>query len=585
MPGHVIVCGMGDVGYRVVELLHRLGEPVQVVTDKVREERRLAAEARGIRVVLGDARSEHLLIAAGLFEAKALLAATDQDLVNIEIALDVRRHCPDLPIVLRVFDEQLARHLEPALQVRRCLVMSALAAPSFAAAALGESVLVSFPVGDVAFVTGQARGGGPLAGLRSVGALAGTHRLHTLLREHAAGLTPLPAAVEPIEVEDRLTLLARKADWDSLCGAAEEPPPAAMRRERLPWPGRLSRASGRAVAAWRREPLLLRVVLASLLLLIPAAALFLHFELHLKLADALFYTVTNLYGSINLSHPSPSVRFLEACLLILGSISVATLYSLFTSYLVGVRLRRLLGGVLTVPRGGHVIVVGLGRVGARILEELIEAGVPVVAIDADPGARLLPSVRTMAPVVTGDARSADILAQAHLASARAVVAVTSDDAVNLGISLAAKRASPRVRTVVRLFDADFARKVESVLGIDASMSASRIAAPTFAAAVLAPQVSKALIVRDHLFVLSERQAGADWAGMTPAELRAGKGIHVLMRGAELAAKPSAAATAAGDEEPLRAEETLVAVSCRSLAPSWADQEAATATARRSLVDM
>jgi Trk K+ transport system NAD-binding subunit len=579
---------MGDVGYRVVELLDRLGEPVRVVTDRVREERRVAAEARGIPVVLGDARNELLLIEAGLFEAKALLAATDQDLVNIEIALDVRRHRPDLPIVLRVFDEELARQLEPALDVRRSLVMASLAAPSFAASALGESILVSFPVGGVPFVVGQVPAGGRLAGSRSVGAVARTHRLHTLLQERAGagGMTALPPAGEPVEATDRLTLLGCKADWDDLFGSAEEPSPGG---ERARWRSRLGRRLARAAAVLRGEPFPLHLVLVSLGLLIPSAVLFYHFHLRLTLADALFYTITNLYGSIGLTHTSSMVKLYQALLVIVGSASVAVLYSLFTAYLVGLRLRRLLGSK-TLPRGGHVLVVGLGRVGARVIQELMAVGVPVVAIDADPAARLLPSVRTIAPVVTGDARSGDILTHARLASARAVVAVTSDDAVNLGICLAAKRANPRVRTVVRLFDAEFAQKVESFLDIDASMSASRIAAPTFAAAVLAPDVTKAVIVRDRLLVLLERRAGADWAGARPSELRERQGIHVLMRGGELAscnagsggdaggsasgragrsAEGSGDSAAVADDKPLRAEEDVLAVFCRTLAAPWA----------------
>jgi Trk K+ transport system NAD-binding subunit len=295
--------------------------------------------------------------------------------------------------------------------------------------------------------------------------------------------------------------------------------------------------------------------------------LFFHFRLGLPLSDAILYTVTNLYGSSVLTNTSTGVKLYEALLLILGTISVATLYSLFTAYLVDSRLRRILGGQ-PMFRGGHVIVVGMGRVGFRVLHELVAVGVPVVAVDANPSAPLLAGVRPVAPVVTGDARSADVLAQARLASARAVIAATSDDAVNLSISLTAKRANPRVRTVSRLFDAEFARKVESALGVDAAMGASRIAAPTFAASVLAPHVAKAVIVRDRLLVLLERPAG-DWAGKKPSELHAGEGIQVLLRGGELIT----AGGAALDEKPLQAEEEVLAVFCRELAVPWEEERA------------
>ncbi|HQQ76922.1 MAG TPA: NAD-binding protein, partial [Thermoanaerobaculia bacterium] len=143
-PGPFLVCGMGHVGYRIVELLTRLGEPVVVVTRETRSEWQRAAAAAGAKVVMGDARDPELLRAAGLMEARGLLAVTDHDPVNLEIALDARRLRPDLPVVARLFDQNLAQQLEATHGVRRALSVSALAAPAFAGAALGESILASF---------------------------------------------------------------------------------------------------------------------------------------------------------------------------------------------------------------------------------------------------------------------------------------------------------------------------------------------------------------------------------------------------------------------------------------------------------
>jgi Trk K+ transport system NAD-binding subunit len=85
----VLVCGLGHFGYRAAELLLRLGERVVVVSLGAREEWRRDVEALGATVVLGDARDGRVLERAALAEAKAVLALTDADLVNIEIALDV----------------------------------------------------------------------------------------------------------------------------------------------------------------------------------------------------------------------------------------------------------------------------------------------------------------------------------------------------------------------------------------------------------------------------------------------------------------------------------------------------------------
>ncbi len=566
MSNHFIVCGMGDIGYRVVELLHRLGETVVAITERALEERLQTAEAMGVRVLLGDARSERLLLEAGLQEAKGVIAATDRDLVNIEIAFDARRLRPDIPVVVRLFDQELARQLETALDLRRALGMSALAAPSFAAAAMGDAILASFPLDEVPYMVGrQTVEAGPLAACATVGTLARVHQLQTLVLERAEGeCVPLPRREERLRPGDRLSLFGRKDDWERVFGTPEAALPLG---EKIPWLRRLRRGLARAFAVWREEPLALRAVFLSLCLLIPLTVLLFQYYLKLTLVDAIFFTITNLHGEIGMTEAAPAeIKLYEVLIMILGSITVATLYSMITDYVVGSRLRKLLGG-RPMPKKGQVVVVGMGNVGFRVVYELKQVGVPVVAVDADPDAPFLATIRTLAPVILGDARLNETLERAGLSRARAVVAATGDDSVNLGIGLSARRMNPGVRTVVRQFDADFARKVEKALGIDAALGASRIAAPTFAASALFPDVAKAFIVQDRLIVALRRKAGPDWAGRKPSELRAEQGIRILMRGGVL----TAASVAVVDEKPLAEDEEVLAALWRTLAPPWSEQ--------------
>src|SRR5688500_5614740 len=109
MSGHIVVYGLGQVGYQIVGLLLHLNHSITVVTQAVRPDWLRFTEKRGVRVILGDVRDESLLVEAGIYDAAALIAATDRDAINLEIALDTRRRCPDLPIVIRLFDPHLAR--------------------------------------------------------------------------------------------------------------------------------------------------------------------------------------------------------------------------------------------------------------------------------------------------------------------------------------------------------------------------------------------------------------------------------------------------------------------------------------------
>ena len=119
--GHVIVCGLGRVGYRLAMMLLRLGERVVVINETARADWLRAVTDAGAEVISGDARSAATLAAAGLPTAKAIIAATNHDVVNIETALDARQERPDLPIVVRLFDRDLADMLEDRLGVRRAL--------------------------------------------------------------------------------------------------------------------------------------------------------------------------------------------------------------------------------------------------------------------------------------------------------------------------------------------------------------------------------------------------------------------------------------------------------------------------------
>lgn len=553
MAGHCIVCGMGDVGYRVVELLQRLGESVVVVTSEAREDRRRMAEAQDVRILIGDARNEQLLRDAGLASAKAVIAATDQDLVNIEVFLDSQRLRPEVPVVVRLFDQDLARQLEGSFGLRRALGMAALSAPSFVAAALGESFLGTFSVLDKPFVIGRHRvEDGPLRDCPSLGAVADRHRLVPLIRERAGeACAALPSPEDPVLAQDRLSLLARKKDWDRLFGSD---PAAAPKASAIPLGLRLRQGFSRLRTFWREEPMPLRAVFLSLCVLIPLTVAVFHSFVHLPLADSIFHTVANLHGEIVLSNDgvAPGIKLYEIVLMILGSITLATLYSMLTDYVVGSRLRKVLGGQ-PMPRKDHVVVVGIGSVGFQVIRELTAVGIPVVAVDFEPDRPFLADVRTRASVVLGDGRLGETLERAGVATARAVVATSDDDSANLGIGLGARRLNPGVRTVVRLFDSDFARKIESTLGIDVALGASRIAAPTFAASALFRDVVKAFIVQDRLMVLLLRRAGAEWGGRSPSALRSEEGITILMR---------------NGDEPLREDEEVLAALWRKVAPPW-----------------
>lgn len=145
---HVVVCGLGTVGFRIVEELLALGEQVFVIERKGDGDYVALARALGAEVLIGDARTENLLRSMNVGRARSVIVATNDDLANLEIAMDVREQFPEVPIVLRLYDQRLAKRVGDSLKIQLSVSTSKLAAPLFASAAIDPAVVGTHRVGE-----------------------------------------------------------------------------------------------------------------------------------------------------------------------------------------------------------------------------------------------------------------------------------------------------------------------------------------------------------------------------------------------------------------------------------------------------
>lgn len=145
---HIVVCGLGHVGGRVAESLLKSG--YDVVGIEQEESNKLAPRIRalGIPVIEGDVRLVEVLKRAGVERARSIIICTNNDMANIEAAF----HCRDLNdkarLVVRMFDDNLAKRMKHVAGIDEIFSTSALAAPFFAGAALDLDVYRTFTVGD-----------------------------------------------------------------------------------------------------------------------------------------------------------------------------------------------------------------------------------------------------------------------------------------------------------------------------------------------------------------------------------------------------------------------------------------------------
>ncbi|MCG3122380.1 MAG: Glutathione-regulated potassium-efflux system protein KefC [Phycisphaerales bacterium] len=143
MKDHVILVGLGKLGFRTFKLLRRLGHRVVVI--EATEKNKFLDEVRrdGSALLIGDARHDELLRDAGVEKARSIILATSDDMVNLEAALDARRMNPGIRVVLRMFDQQLADKVREGFNIRVAMSQSSISAPAFATAAVEPSIVGS----------------------------------------------------------------------------------------------------------------------------------------------------------------------------------------------------------------------------------------------------------------------------------------------------------------------------------------------------------------------------------------------------------------------------------------------------------
>lgn len=237
-----------------------------------------------------------------------------------------------------------------------------------------------------------------------------------------------------------------------------------------------------------------RVLLALFFLFAAGVTLFQQ-ALQLTLVDAIYFTSTIVttvgFGDYNLKDESAAVKLFGSLLMFAGVVLIAVLSSFLTNYFVSgaAARRRAEHGARRLKE--HVILCGLGSVGFEVAERLVAQNVPVVVVDGTPGDAAWHNLshRGHILLLVGDAARPDVLVRAGLDKARALIAATSEDAVNLEIGLVAqtlaeeRRPSHRpLRLVLRCFDPDIASRVHAVSDVYTLLSSAEIAAPLFVAA-------------------------------------------------------------------------------------------------------
>lgn len=209
MHDHVVLFGLGKLGLRVLQQLLHLGELVVAVEKDPAGANIAFARQSGVPVLVGHGREPDIFARVNLATAKSIILATDDDLANLEIALDARKIKPDIHVVLRMFDQELAAKIKEAFDIQLAFSTTELAAPLFATASSDPSIINSFYVGSQLLVVAQVQvvPGSTLVG-KAVSWLFSELHAITLESRRGEHSTPMPGLATTVAAGDLLTLQA-----------------------------------------------------------------------------------------------------------------------------------------------------------------------------------------------------------------------------------------------------------------------------------------------------------------------------------------------------------------------------------------
>ena len=465
----------------------------------------IAEELRGAGARIIKINTAADLLGAGVHRARAVVCAGPNDAINLEIALLARQYSPNVRVVARLANDVLREAVAAVNGPGAILDVAELATPSVVEAVLSRNTH-QFDTAGIEFVVWGSEA--PYdATLREIYAdLAPVAVVH-------GKNSPTPGEVVPCPGRD---LHVYAGDWTSMIGVKDEleargikvPPPTATRSRH----SRVRRAIDAARAMRDDVNPLLFPSLAFALLLVLGSTAIVHYTYQnprMTWIDALYFaseTITTVgYGDFSFAQQSTALRLFAVGLMFGGVIVTAILVAFLADLLLSRRFVQTAGLRRARRMRDHVVVVGLGSVGIRVVSDLTAAGYDVLVIEQDENNRFLATAAELdVPVIFGDPTMRQTLESARVDHARGVAVVTQSDMQNIetGIVLLEILGSEtKVPLVLRVQGRALGTAVNQRFGFENVRSIVDLAAPWFIGAAMGLQVLGTFWVGQRSFMV------------------------------------------------------------------------------------
>ena len=484
----------------------------------------IAEELRGAGARIIKINTAADLLGAGVHRARAVVCAGPNDAMNLEIALLARQYSPNVRVVARLANDVLREAVSAVNGPGAILDVADLAAPSIVEAVLSRNTH-QFDTAGIEFVVwgSEAPHGGTLreihADLAPVAVVRGKN-------------SPEPGEVVPCPGRDERVYTG---DWTSMIGVKEELEARGIKLPRKTSTrarhSRIRRAFDAARAMLDDVNPMLYPSLAFAVALTLGATAVVHFTYQnprMSWIDAMYFaseTITTVgYGDFSFAQQSTSLRLFAVALMFGGVTVTAILVAFLADLLLSRRFVQLAGLRRARHMRNHVVVVGLGSIGIRVVSDLTAAGYDVLVIEQDEDNRFLSAAAELdVPVIFGDPTMRQTLESARVDRARGVAVVTADDMENIetGIVLLDILGSDtKVPIILRVQGRALGAAVNQRFGFDNVRSIVDLAAPWFIGAAMGLQVLGTFWVGQRSFMVGGMlvAAGSELDGLRMWEL-------------------------------------------------------------------
>jgi voltage-gated potassium channel Kch len=504
---HIIVSGDDALATTIVEELNKAG-------------------ARIVRL------ADTELADAGVATARAVVCAGADDAKNLEIALLARKANPDVRVVARLANDVLRTAMAADNGPGAILDVADLSAPSVVEACLA-STTHPFEAAGIKFVVWGTEAPRD-ATLRD---LYGDLAPAAVIRgEYSA----VPGDMVVCPGRD---LRVHAGDWTAMIGTADQLAACGVKV-----PGPVGTRAGRprlrrvldAARTVRQDvnPAFYPASVVGVVLLIGSTILLRFSYLRhpgITWLDALYFsaeTITTVgYGDFSFAQQPTWLRLFSVMLMFVGMTTTALLVAFIADLLLSRRFTHSAGRRRVRHLRNHVIVVGLGSLGIRVVSDLTADGYDAAVIENDDDNPFLPVAAELdVPVIFGDATLRQTLESAGIDRARAVAVLTQDDMVNIetgivlsemyGPDVMPELQRPEVPIVLRVYDRDLGFAVAQRFGFENVRSTVELAAPWFIGAAMGLQVLGTFSVGQSSFMIGTMfvEAGSELDGLTMFEM-------------------------------------------------------------------